>query len=458
MKSVSSLPPVFGGEADDRLKGRGGKTSLLFLLLLCLSIWPAACAWFDSPQGAPSTPTVMTATATLESALAPTPVHTPVRSSITTLRLWLPPAFDPNQDNPAAQILKQRLEVFSQANPDVRIEVRIKAEQGPGGMLESLSAASAAAPQALPDLALLSRPLLESAALKGYLQPLNALTSSLDQPDWYLFARQMATLQTSIFGLPFAAEALAVVYRLPEDDSQALVPANWQELIETPGQLGFAANDPQGLALLAFYRSAGGNLRNEQGLPALDEEPLFQTLAFYEQAVAAGRFPVWISQTDNESQVWQAFEGRQADWALVWSGRYLNAASDSGLGLATLPIANQQPISLARGWAWTMVSDSPEQQAAGMRLVEFLTDPAFLSEWNFAAGYLPPRAGALASWPDRSQKALIEPLLTWAELLPADDLLGSLGPALRQAGLDVLRQQVTAAEAAKNAVEKLKTP
>lgn len=84
-----------------------------------------------------------------------------------TLRLWLPPQFDPSGNTPAAQILRQRLNEFSRRYPDVTLDVRVKAVDGPGGLLDSLTTASAAAPGALPDLVALPRELMETAALKG---------------------------------------------------------------------------------------------------------------------------------------------------------------------------------------------------------------------------------------------------------------------------------------------------
>ena len=88
------------------------------------------------------------------------------------VRIWLPPEFDPQGNSPASSLLKARLDEFASENPDVRLEVRVKALEGAGGLLESLVAANVAAPLALPDLVLLPRPLLESAAIKRIALPL----------------------------------------------------------------------------------------------------------------------------------------------------------------------------------------------------------------------------------------------------------------------------------------------
>ena len=89
--------------------------------------------------------------------------------------------------------------------------MRVKAASGPGGLIESLSAASAAAPAVLPALVALSRSDLETAALKGLVFSLDGLTRIVDDTDWYAYARQLALIQGSAFGLPFAGDAIAPV-------------------------------------------------------------------------------------------------------------------------------------------------------------------------------------------------------------------------------------------------------
>ena len=99
-----------------------------------------------------------TASSWLPPAISPTP-ESPLK-----LRLWLPPQFDPASDSPAGRLLQARLEQFQRSNPRVLIETRVKAVNGPGGLLDSLTTARAAAPEALPDLVALPRDLMETAA------------------------------------------------------------------------------------------------------------------------------------------------------------------------------------------------------------------------------------------------------------------------------------------------------
>ena len=84
---------------------------------------------------------------------------------------------------------------------------------GQGGLLDALTATNAAAPGALPSLILLNRQDMETAALKGLILPLDDMTAVMGSTDWYPYAQDLARLQGSIFGLPFAGDALALVYR-----------------------------------------------------------------------------------------------------------------------------------------------------------------------------------------------------------------------------------------------------
>ena len=89
---------------------------------------------------------------------------------------------------------------------------RIKALEGAGGLLEILVAANVAAPLALPDLVLLPRPTLESAALKDLLYPYDGLTNIMDDASWFEYARQLAHVQSSTYGIPFAGDAMVLAY------------------------------------------------------------------------------------------------------------------------------------------------------------------------------------------------------------------------------------------------------
>lgn len=402
-----------------------------------------------------STSQLIPALETLSSA-ATAEVSTPTAESASgednVLKLWLPPQFDPSSGTPAGEILKARLQAFIEEHPGVQIQVRIKALEGPGGLLDSLVTASVAAPGALPDVIALSRPLLEKAALRGLVYSYNGLTTVLNQQDWYEYARELAHLQQSTFGLPFAGDALVLVYQPVEAVEP---PATWNRLLEYPGLLAFPASDPEALFTLAQYQALGGKVQDEQGRPMLDEQTLSEVLSIYINAVQAGRMTDYLSQYATLEQVWRVYREGQFTVAITWTSLYLSAKDAQAV---PIPTPSDAPYTLTTGWSWALASPQSEKRVMGVKLAEFLVDNEFLARWSQAGNFLPPRASALELWEPESSRWLIGDISASAHLIPSGDILSRLGPVLQQAVLQVLRQEKTSQEAAQAAVNSLKTP
>ena len=371
-----------------------------------------------------------------------------------TLRLWLPPQFDPNADTPAAKLLQNRLAAFTQANPGVRLEVRVKAADGPGGLYESLAVTTAAAELAMPDLVALPHPLIQSAAVKGLLRPMNGVTDALDDPDWYGYARQLAALENSIFGLPFAGDALVQAYYNEIEYQPA---TDWAAALQLTDPLAFAAADPQALTVLALYQAAGGKLLDEQGSLALEAGPLTQALEFLRAAEAVEVTPVWLTQFQNDAQVLEALREKRAGAAITWLSSYKQQALENG-AIAQIPTPTGQPFSMASGWAWTLTSPDPNRRQLAVALAEFLSESSFLGDWSEAAGFLPTRPSALQSWTSAELAARLEPIAASAIVHPPAETTKIFGPALSEATVKVLKRQLSPAEAAQEALNHVNLP
>jgi multiple sugar transport system substrate-binding protein len=429
--------------------------TLLSLLLLsaCSGVLPSALPPTASAT-APATlalgtlaPPTTEVTPTLEMA-------TPTQAGPTVLRLWLPPQFDPNSGTPAGDLLKQQLDTFSQRRPNLQVEVRIKALDGPGGLLDSLTNASAAAPLALPDVVALPRPDLETAALKGLLHPFDGLTPAMDDSDWYDYARQLGRLQNSTFGLPFAGDAMMLVYYTSQVPKP---PADWGSVLGLTTPLAFAAADPQSLFTLAQYQAEGGAVRDDQGRPYLDPVVLEKVLRFYLDASKNGVMPTWLTQLQNDDQVWEAFKERRASMAIAWNSLYFNQVI-TNTNAAPLPTENGKAFTLATGWVWALASSQPDRLEMGAQLAEFLTDTTFLGPWTQAAGYLPPRPSSLDAWTNKDQQLMVRQIVLSASLYPSADIITSLGPPIQQATVQVLKQQSDPQTAAQQAAASLVNP
>ncbi len=400
---------------------------------------------------------------TLETGQPQTPIA-PEQTAVSTLpagarlvRIWLPPDFDPQGNSPASRLLKARLEQFASENPDVRLEVRVKALEGEGGMLDSLVAANVAAPLALPDLVLLPRPLLESAALKGLLYPYDGLTSIMDNVSWFEYARQMAHVQSSTYGIPFAGDAMLLAYHPSLGQPP---PSDLETTISLGEVLLFPATDPQASFTLGTYLADGGSVQDAQGRPALDESTLTRILDVDQRASQAGVMPFWLTQYSTDQQVWDAFMSNEYPMSVTWASTYLGQrlAVTEDLAATALPTPNGTPFTLASGYSWALAGQDPERRTLAVRLAEYLADKDFQAEWTSAAGYLPPRADALQGWQDSQQSKVLEQISTSAQLMPPIDLVSSLGPALEQAVVDVLKAQSDPQTAAQTAIDQINKP
>jgi multiple sugar transport system substrate-binding protein len=371
-----------------------------------------------------------------------------------TLNIWVPPQFDPNVETSEGRLLNQRLEEFIARRPDITLNVRVKAMEGPGGLLDALSSASAAAPDILPDLVALPRPLMEAAALKGLLHPYDGLSTVLENTDWYDYALQLARLQKSTFGLPFAGDALILMYRPSVIGDPPKVLSDTQTIV---GPLSFPASDPQALLTLTLYQAAGGAVQDEQGRPALDPAILAQVLSFYQKANQTGLAPTWLTQYETDDQSWSAFIEGKANLAISWTSRYLaeNGNQVKDTAAATLPTLDGSSYTQATGWVWALAGSQTKNQAAAVQLAEFLTESDFMARWTAAAGFLPTRPSALTAWPDSALRTLSGQVMLSAHPFPPADVLASLAPVLRQATVQILNKQGDPLPLAQEAADRL---
>ncbi len=419
------------------------KPFILLILLLILT----GCAEPTAPSATASPEPAPTPTATSQTAEEPV-LDTP--SPPTYLRLWVPPEFDPADETRAARLLQARLDEFTERRA-VDIEVRVKSLNGPGGLIDSLSGANAAAPMALPDLVLLPHDLLETAALKGLLIPMDEMIDPLEESDWYDYARQLAIVQNSTFGLPFAGDALLLLYR---PAAIAAPPHDWTSALETAAPMIFPAAEEQASFTLAQYLVAGGQLVDEEGRPMLDADTLTRVLTFFLDGNTAGLMPTWLTELTTDEESIKAYSENSGDMAITWTSRYLNelpvdSAADS------LPTPNGSLDTLAHGWVWALSNPQVQRHPLSVELAEFLTQGEFLAKWSPAAGLLPSRSSALTGWFDTTTRNLIGRIVLSANIVSPADVLTVINPALKQATIDVLRDQVDPATAAQNAAEQV---
>ena len=375
---------------------------LLAALTACSMLPPSA-----TPAPAPAT----------ETQLPPAP-STATPPAVHSLRIWIPPQFDPSADTPAASLLRSRLDAFTAAHPGLALEVRIKGSKDEVGLLEALSLTRSVAPSALPDLVALSRTDLEAAALKGMVHPLEGLTNQLADPDWYPYARQLGQVQKTAYGLPFAGDMLAVAYRPAQFETP---PSAWDDLFVDRHSLSIDTSDSNSLVLLSLYLSTGAPLVDDANRPALDESALVRVL----QALKSAR----LTAVGSGDAAWNAFEDGRADLTVAWSSRFLlDPRPDSAL--MPLPSLDGTPFTLATGWTWALAGSNPQTDPLAAELAEWLTAGDFLAKWDQALGYLPPRPNALKTL---DPHGALDAVSQSAQVMPSNDLVLTVGPVFQTA-------------------------
>jgi ABC-type glycerol-3-phosphate transport system substrate-binding protein len=422
---------------------------------LILGLLLSACESlpFELPWLSPATPTVTllpgeeNSTATPEN--TPTPDVTP--GPVTNLVLWVPPEMDPEIKTEASRLFMNRLQLFSDLNNGIEIDVRVKAPSGPGGLLDALTATSAAAPEALPDVIALSRTDLETAALKNLIFPLEGLTEIPDDTDWYAFTREMSLLQGGTFGLPFAADSLALVYR---PTALGEFPGSWSALLEEGVPLAFPADSDQALFSLALYLAEGGLIQDTQRRPTLEVDPLTDVFRLIADGHESGAFAENLIQYQTTGQVWTAFRDGQTDLAITWISYFLKEGPADAALAPFYPIS-EGAVSLGTGMAWAVATPQENRQALAVDLAEFLVQPDFLAEWSMAAGYLPPRPSSLEGWQNQSLRSTLSQVALMTQLRPSNDILTTIGPIMREGVRQILQGAVDPAQAAQVAVESL---
>jgi ABC-type glycerol-3-phosphate transport system substrate-binding protein len=395
----------------------------------------------------------------IPSPLQPTAPPTPTREldpMIVTLGLWLPEEFKPYGDRPGAALLAGLLDDFSDAYPDVQVEVTIKKAHGRGGLLDFLRTARDAAPSVLPDLVILDAADLDTAAGSGLIQPLDELLSPAEMADRFPFATELGTVNDQTVGFVVAADLQHMAYRPAVIESP---PVSWTQVISPPIPFLFpaAGRDRQvNDATLVQYLAAGGKLTNEEGQPWLDGDALVSVLGFYSACVSTGTIsPTVVTRLTDADQAWMRFQAGEGELAIVPAGRYW---LETGEPTAAAPILTRdgQPLSIANGWVIAMVTDDPARESLAMLLLDWLIAPDHNAQWTQAAGYLPGTNGALRMWDlSNEDRAMLRGVMEAAVTPPPPAVMATAGKAMQEALEAVLRGRATPAEATAAAIETL---
>ena len=406
--------------------------SLLVFLAGCSSVQSFDTDWVNQLLYTPTPIPVLLQTSTPKPAATTTAQSAtgqpePAVAAPQILRVWLPPQFSPNTSSSAAALLKERLSEFEAAHPGLEIDVRIKSETGEADLLDSLAVTSLAAPGVMPDMIALRRHAVESAEIKKLIIPLEENTSELQNAEWYPYARKLAEIDGTPYGIPFAGDALVMVYR-PE----LVWIKNWDDILLSESQLVFSGADPMAEVALSLYASAGGELTDAQGNPTLDQDTLIRVLELFSKGRSATLFPDATKNISTDDQVLQEYRTDRAEMAITHYSRF--QPSQDGLYQPLMGLGEAPHFTYADGWMWALTDQTPEKEQLALELVEYLSEDEFLAPWIEEAGYLPTRRLTTDGDADESVTSVVEA----SQPIPSVDTLTRLGPSMQEALIRVL--------------------
>lgn len=393
---------------------------------------------------------------------APDPVVTPLPQVTTTtetpvidpnqITLWLPPEFDPENDTLAGGLLKQQLDRFSQEHEQYTLNVRIKAPDGEGGMLDSLNTASLAAPGVVPGILILPRSEFEKAARAGLLMSIDLSEFAGEQTAYFPYANAMTIVKGTRYGIPFAGDALCMAYK-PNEVSYPHT--KWRELVQVNVKVtAFPASDPQGMIQTLLYMSLGGDFGGDETRVNLDEPALQQSLLLLSEGAAANAFPTWLTDYSTFEQSWQALLNSNATYAVIWASRYLADDPDK-ITLGNLPKWDDLGFTLADGWVLAFPQTSAEQLIEYQLLAEYLLETEFLGAWTEAMGLLPVTESALNRWDNAVIAGVLQQVSLSAQPLPGNFVMSEIGPLFSQATIEMIRKQTTYIESSNKILKAL---
>ena len=372
----------------------------------------------------------------------------PIGDVISELILWVPPFMDPDSGTAAGKLLGDRLESFTDNHEGLSIDVRVKAEDGPASLMASLTSTSAAAPLAVPSLIMLSGGDLELAAKKGLILPLGDYTTVINDLDWFQYARLMAIVGDSAYGLPFAGDALVTLSK--KDAYNDGLPDDWSEIFKTTQKVSFEAGDPTANLILTYYLSLGGALNVEGEGLILDPAVLTEVLTVFQEGNEAGVFSPELLSVD-DAGLMEQFQAGAADTVITWSTNYLSGNLEDTEIHPVISLTGYN-YTIADGWVLALADTLPERREMAVELAEYLVDVEFMAEWSAKAGYLPMRSSSLDLWTEGESVDMLSLISYSAHTYPDQETMNVIAPILAQSLAEVLEQGIDPGTAAQTAV------
>jgi ABC-type glycerol-3-phosphate transport system substrate-binding protein len=377
----------------------------------------------------------------------PTPQPTPGK---TTIRVWWPDELYPQTSGEAEDVLLEQFEGFRLTYSSYTLDMRRKRTGGMGGILPTLRTAAPVAPGALPDLTLMRRADMLTAATEGLIVPLTGwIPSDLITGDLLPGTQALGEIDGVQYGIPYAVNIIHSVYRASVFE---VAPLSFNDvLIQKPDYLFPGGATPVNWTLLLQYRAAGGMLVDADGAPTLDRDPLVAVLSYYARGVEQGLFNPSLLEYIHFDDYWNRFASGEVNLIGVDSMTYLaHKSSVQNIGLAPLPTLGSTPITALDGWMWVVTTNDPDRQQQALVFLSWMMRISQQSSFTEAFGILPSQRRALRLWNDEQYAQFAQDLIASTQIIPLAQRNNNAALALQSSFADVLSgtSAETAADAA----------
>jgi ABC-type glycerol-3-phosphate transport system substrate-binding protein len=405
--------------------------------------------------------TVVVLLASLFSAAAQAPTPTTPEAPIVPpesrlIRVWWPDTLYALEEERVSDLLENQIEEFNRLNPGYDGELRIKKHDGLGSSLSTMLAAQEVAPDAIPDLVLLSRADLLTAVNSDLIRPIDDWVPDAIRDDLLPGVLQLGEVGEMLYGLPYAVTVQHAVYDLSAFDEAptsfaAVLEGEQPFLLPTMPPNEQEVND----IVLAQYLAAGGRLADDAGVPTLYEDPLREVLTFYEEGLQNDVFTPELMDYSSPLEYWSRLAQGNIPLAIVDSTLYVQRRDVlDRTGVTSIPTADGESMVVVDGWLWALISEDAEQRRGALAFLESLISAEPMADYTEAFGILPARQRALRIWSLTSYTTQVTAWMDNIIIIPIDQR-NNIAAQLLNTALMAVMEGTSADEATDDALNGL---
>ena len=403
-------------------------------LAVALLLFLASCGERATPTPLPPLQPAMTAAA------APVASETTVANPGDPLIVWLPAFTGLAAEGSAGSILTNAFHQFEQRNPNIALDVQVKADVGTASLFNFLRSAQDVAPSILPDLVLINTQQLWQIVDLG-------LVVGISEAEWrengtfFAVANAAATYRAQRVGIPYIVDVTHLAY---DADEITIVPNTWADLMMLDQNYLFpAAEAGTTYSTLLHYVGAGGELLEDGAVS--DPVALERFFAFITEAHEQEIIPTAVLDIQNFNSSWRAFSEDQSNLVAVQVAQfYPNTTGIKPPSYAPLPTRSGDRVTIAETWAFAILTEDPQRRQHAFTLISELLNPEVQGPWSQSVARLPSQVASLDLWTQSADyRDFVVALLDEAVAPPSGPAFADFARRLHAAQASILRGELT---------------